>query len=66
MKTARLFQDHMVIQRNKPFFIWGTGENGEHVRAEFGPEIRETIVKDGKWKLEFSPVDTAEERIILV
>ncbi len=66
MKTARLFQDHMVIQRRKPFSIWGTGKDGENIRVILGTEERKTVVSGGKWKTEFPPMEKAEKLTITV
>ncbi len=32
--AAAIFKDHMVLQRDKDIYIWGTGQNGLAVCAE--------------------------------
>ncbi len=66
MKTARLFQDHMVIQRGKPFSIWGTGKDGESVRVILGMEERKTVVSGGEWKVEFPPMEKGKGLVLTV
>ena len=46
--TVRLhpiFTDHMVVQRNKPLKVWGTGTPGEQLRVSFGKYYRNAQVK---------------------
>lgn len=57
MKLAEIFGDHMVIQRRKPFVIWGTGEEGEKIRVRIGDMDAETVVENGTWKAELPPME---------
>ena len=36
MKTASIFQDHMVLQRERPIPVWGTAAPGERVTVALG------------------------------
>ncbi len=51
LKTAPIFTDHMVIQREKPFRIWGTGEDGTEVSAQIGSLKGVSEVVNGKWEI---------------
>lgn len=66
MKLARLFQDHMVIQRGKPFLIWGTGEEGETVTVTIGQDKQTVRTNGGRWKIEFPPISTEKGMTITV
>ncbi len=47
-----LFQDNMVLQRDKPYNIWGTADKGEKITVSFNSNTYQTITgKDGKWKV---------------
>jgi len=47
---AGIFQDHMVLQRDRPVPVWGTALPGEHVTVRFAGRTQ-TAVSDahGKW-----------------
>lgn len=49
LKTAMMFADHMVLQREKPVPVWGTGEDGKKVEVRFRGNSCETIISEGKW-----------------
>ena len=49
---APIFQDYMVLQRNKRIRIFGTGENGEKVIVSLGEDSSTTVISDGKWMVE--------------
>lgn len=59
MRLARIFQDHMVIQREKPFKIWGTGEENEIIDVTVRGQTLHTQVSGGIWSLTFPPMDVA-------
>jgi sialate O-acetylesterase len=49
-KVANVFQDHMVLQRNKPIKIWGWSTTGDKVTVSFaGQRKMAKADKDGKW-----------------
>lgn len=66
MKLAKIFKDHMVIQRNNPFFIWGTGDEGEKISITIDNVTKENVVKDGKWVMEFAPMEAARDLEIVI
>ncbi|RYD88034.1 MAG: hypothetical protein EOP54_27895, partial [Sphingobacteriales bacterium] len=49
--VSNLFQDNMVLQRNKPINIWGTGEPGRTVTvtANWGIAGLSTVDNKGFW-----------------
>ena len=65
-RVDNLFQDNMVLQREKPLNIWGEGPEGEDVSLFIqGKEGRTTVV-EGKWMITLSPLETSldEEMVI--
>jgi sialate O-acetylesterase len=51
--VSNVFQTNMVLQRDKPIFIWGWAEPGETVTVTFaGKSAQATAGKDRAWKVE--------------
>lgn len=52
-----LFQDHMVLQREMPVYVWGTADPGETVTVAFAGQTR-TAQPDaaGKWQVKLDPL----------
>ncbi|HTM98631.1 MAG TPA: GDSL-type esterase/lipase family protein [Pedobacter sp.] len=49
-----LFSDHMVLQRDQPILLYGTGIANEQISVYFNKTVRRTVTgKDGKWKVQF-------------
>ncbi len=47
-----LFQDNMVLQRDKPCRIWGTAGKGEKITLSFNSHFYKTTAdENGKWKI---------------
>jgi sialate O-acetylesterase len=59
-KAADIFQDGMILQREKPIKIWGTGPENSSVKVRLGESIAKAIVKDGKWTV-ILPAQQASE-----
>jgi sialate O-acetylesterase len=54
---APLFQDHAVLQREKPVPIWGHASPGEHVSVSFaGQTVGTTAGPDGRWIAVLTPL----------
>ncbi len=54
---ASLFQDHAVLQRDKPVPIWGTADAGETVSVTFGAQTLSTVAgSDGRWTVTLAPL----------
>ena len=67
LETAALFGDGMVIQRDKPVWIWGTAGAGASVRAVMQNRTAEcTADGNGLWRLRCGPFRaSASEEMIL-
>ncbi|ADZ84296.1 sialate O-acetylesterase [Cellulosilyticum lentocellum] len=61
MKIAEIFGDYMVIQREKPFVIWGKGEEGATITAVIGEYRGVGSVKEGKWQVTIPPMQATFE-----
>jgi sialate O-acetylesterase len=51
-RLAKVFTDHMVLQRGKPVAVWGFGEPGEKVTAAFaGAQVQAVAgaAAGGRW-----------------
>jgi len=52
---APVFGDHMVLQRDMPINLWGTGEPGEQVVVQFADISYATVVNpEGTWALQLA------------
>ena len=56
LKVATIFSSHMVIQRNCPIKIWGSGTTGKSVFVKFrGDEYETTVDNKGNWLVLTTP-----------
>jgi sialate O-acetylesterase len=56
-KVANVFQDHMVLQRDKPIKIWGWTDVGGRVSVAFAGQTKNVEAgKDGKWMVTLDPI----------
>lgn len=61
-EPASLFQDHAVLQRDKPVPVWGRAEPGEHVVVSFaGQSVGATAGADGRWIAVLAPLAAASQ-----
>jgi sialate O-acetylesterase len=52
---------NMVLQRNKPVYIWGYASVGEHITVKFDKQIKETIADSAKnWKVVLDPMEASD------
>ena len=52
VRTAKIFSDHMVMQREMAVPVWGWADPGEKVTVEFaGQKVTTTADTAGKWML---------------
>ena len=50
LRIARLFGDHMVLQRNKPLPVWGWASKNENIKIQFNQLVIQSKADDnGKW-----------------
>lgn len=58
VKLSGLFSDHMVVQRNKPFRVWGKASAGETVKGQVAGQSREVRADQaGNWQIAFEELD---------
>ena len=58
VKLARLFSDHVVLQRQKPIPVWGWANPNESVSVAFnGQNKTSTADSSGKWTVIFAPME---------
>jgi sialate O-acetylesterase len=55
LSLPEVFSDHMVLQREEPIPIWGSGaETGQSVTVEFENSSRKTLADNtGSWNVKF-------------
>ncbi len=59
LKAAGIFSDNMVLQRDKPIAVWGTGTPGDDVTIQLGDKsARGTVQSNGSWRVDL-PAFTA-------
>ena len=57
VKPARIFGDHMVLQRNQPVPVWGTARKGERVTISFnGQKVSAQADAKGNWNVVLQPM----------
>ncbi|MCD8151260.1 MAG: sialate O-acetylesterase [Clostridiales bacterium] len=67
MQTAAIFQDGMVLQREKPVTIWGTHTPGEVVTAEIQGQMVNTVADDkGDWILTLPQLRASETEQLII
>ena len=58
VKLARLFSDHVVLQRQKPIPVWGWANPNESVSVAFnGQNKTANADSSGKWTVIFAPME---------
>ncbi|MBS1371677.1 MAG: hypothetical protein HPZ91_17165 [Lentisphaeria bacterium] len=66
VETAPVFTDNMILQRDTPIRVWGTGKAGENVEVTFGgSSVKGTVGRDGRWKLELPAAKASAEGTLL-
>ena len=59
---ARIFDDHMVLQRGEPVPVWGWGEAGADVVVRFGDQQKRAEVgADGRWQVTLDALDASAD-----
>lgn len=57
VSVTKTFSDHMVLQRDQPFPIWGKAAAGEKVSVTLGNRSQSaTTAANGQWKVQFDPM----------
>lgn len=58
VRFARLFSDHVVLQRQQPIPVWGWAKAGESVSVALaGQTQRAKADANGKWRVAFMPLE---------
>lgn len=58
VKLARLFSDHVVLQRQKPIPVWGWAKPKEKVTITLGSQtLTAKADTSGKWLVNFAPLE---------
>ncbi len=58
VRLARLFSDHVVLQRQKPIPVWGWANAGEKIKITMAGQTLQTKAgADGKWTVKFTPLE---------
>lgn len=57
LRLAKLFADHMVLQRDMPLPVWGWAEPGEPIEVSLGNHSASAVAgADGQWKATLPPL----------
>ena len=60
-RTAGIFTDHMVLQRDQPLPIWGWAAPGRVVTVEVGPHSARTRANaEGRWRLTLPSLESGK------
>ena len=60
LEPARLFTDHMVLQRDLPVPVWGTAEPESTITVTFADQThRTTPDPSGHWRITLAPLPTS-------
>src|SRR3982751_5494662 len=58
VRLARIFSEHMVLQRQKPIPIWGWANSNENVSVALAGQTKNASTDaNGKWMVEFAPME---------
>src|SRR5215472_3472554 len=57
LRTANIFTNHMVLQRNKAVPVWGWANKNEKITLQFnGQTVSAKTNADGKWMINLEPM----------
>lgn len=60
-KAGSVFFDNMMLQRNRIVPVWGFGPEGNEVTACFNGQAKRAVVQNGRWEVDFDPMDVVSE-----
>ena len=60
------FNSHMVLQRNAKTPVFGLGSDGDVITVSFNGQTKKGTVENGKWKIEFDPMEANAQSQTLV
>jgi len=62
LRMAGVFQDHMVLQREKPVSVWGWADPGTSISASFAGQSPTAKADDkGYWRVTFDALEASTE-----
>jgi len=62
VRVAKIFGDHMVLQRESPVPVWGEATPGETVTVAFAGRSQAVRAgADGRWRVTLAPLETSAE-----
>lgn len=60
LKTAAIFSDHMVLQRNKKICVFGEGVTGRIITVTLGKDCASSRCRNGKWMVYLPEKEAAD------
>lgn len=66
LSVAKIFSEHMVLQREKSIPIWGTGTDGKEVVVQFRGCSYTTAVSGGKWSVNLPAMKAGRDDIMQI
>ena len=67
LKLARLFSDHVVLQRQKPIPVWGWATAKDKIMVTLAGQTQTAITDaNGKWALKFNPLEAGGPHVMFV
>ncbi len=67
IKLSNLFQDHMIIQQQKPVPVWGTASPGGSIQVDIqGQTVRGAADSSGAWHLTLPPLSASASEMLTV
>ena len=61
-RLGSLFNDRMVLQRDKPVPVWGRAKAGEAVTVAFAGQQKSTVTNaSGKWEVVLNPMPVSDQ-----
>lgn len=67
LSTARIFGDHMVLQRNQDIPVWGWSTKGSKIRVTLnGQKVHTKADDQGNWKVAFKPMEAGGPYVMTV
>ena len=67
LKTSLLFQDHMVLQRDKVIAFWGNADKNAAVSVTVQGQMKSGVAdENGNWQLEIGPLSTSWQETVVV
>jgi sialate O-acetylesterase len=60
-KPARIFSSQMILQREHPVPVWGSGPDGATVEVDFAGQKKTAQVADGRWEVVLDPMPVSAQ-----